>query len=72
MNVNTVTKTIILRMDQKEALELSRKIEAEICKDKELHGFKYKYDYLKEDGRASFSLSGSEEDVREYSKLLKV
>lgn len=67
-----ITKSITLKIDKKEAMALSRKIEEKICKDIELKGFHYEYEYIKEEGGARFILIGSEEIVREYSELLKV
>lgn len=68
---NEVTSTITLNIGRSEALALSRKIENKICKDSELSGFHYNYNYLKENNIAQFTLSGSEEQIREYSELLK-
>lgn len=67
-----ITNTIKLQIGMKEAMVLSRKIEEKICKDSELKGFHYEYNYLKEEDSAQFILSGSEEKVRAYSELLKI
>lgn len=65
-----VTNSITLQIDKKEALALSRRIEEKICKDIEIKGFHYEYEYIKEERSARFILIGSEDKVKEYSEII--
>jgi len=65
------TKTAILDIDKSSAKLINKKITYKICKDTELEGFKYKYDYLKDKKKAQFIFCGSEDKVEEYINIIE-